>query len=187
MIMSDYVIEGFPSSILEHATGAVAVIDNDHKYIHKGQLFESFVKTTILAGGTYIVAIKTPLDKELHYRPSGISPSADKVTVELLEGGTYTGGTDIPVINHKRSGGLSATQAVKGGVTVSAAGTLITQVFLPGSTGVGQSITGGAFSGATNEWILEKDTVYLYRIANGSAESNTVQVNFFWYEEDEIS
>lgn len=183
--MSDYVIEGFPSSILEHATGAVTNIDSNHRYIHMGKLFESFVKTTIAAAGTYTIAIKTPVDKELHYTPSTIMPSADKITIEFLEGGTYTGGTDVPVINHKRTGGASETQLVKEGVTVSTSGTKIAQVFLPGSVGAGQTRVGSTYGTSQNEMILKKDTVYLYKITNGSSGSNTVQVNFFWYEEDE--
>ena len=178
---------GFPTDAVEHATGAVKMIDNDHAYIHSGKLFESFVKTTIAAGGTYTIAIKTPLTKELHYRPSTISPSADQLTVGLLESGTYTGGTNIPVTNHKRTGGATETQAVKGGVTIVTAGTVLAQVWLPGTTGMGQTRSGSSFGGATNEWVLKKDTIYLYRITNGSTVSNNVQVNFFWYEEDEIS
>lgn len=178
---------GFPTDAVERATGAVINIDSNHRYIHMGKLFESFVKTTILAAGTYTIAIKTPLLKELHYSPSTIMPSADKLTVEFFEAGTYTGGTDVSPINHKRTGGVSETQAVKQGVTISTAGTKIAQVYLPGSVGVGQSRAGSTFGTSMNEMVLKKDTVYLYKITNGSTESNTVQVNFFWYEEDEIS
>lgn len=174
-------------AVRENVTGGVTTIDSDHRYIHQGKLFESFVKTTILTTGTYAIAIHTPIDKELHYRPSTISPSADKITIELFEGSTYSAGTNIPIINHKRTDGETATQAVKGGVTIGMAGTKIAQVFLPGSTGIGQTRTGGGFNGSNNEWILKKDTIYIYKITNESTESNTIQVNFFWYEEDELA
>lgn len=176
---------GFPTDAVDSISGAITNIGHEDLYISQGKLFESYVQTTIAAGGSYSIAIKTPLDKELHYRPSNIAPSADKITVEFFEDGTYTGGTDVAITNHKRSDGVSQTQALRSGITVVTNGEKVTQVYLPGAAGIGQSRTGGAFNGSPNKWILKKDTVYIYKINNGSTEPNTVQINFFWYEEDE--
>ena len=94
-------------NIIEHLTGAVRGIDNDHVYIHQGRLFTVPVFISALAAsGTYKITFMTPLATAgyMHYRPSAIATSGDKVTVNFYEGSSgAAGGSVATPTNRKRT------------------------------------------------------------------------------------
>ena len=147
-------------------------------------LAEFFVKTTIAAGTSYDIAITTGAASVV-YKPSSIVASADSITAALYEGGTATGGDTVTISEHNRTASKTTGFTAKKGVTVSSLPSVpISQAFLPGSTGVGQSRVGGN-SGGGSDFILKPNTTYIYRILNGSTAANTAQVNYLLYEVDE--
>lgn len=147
-------------------------------------LAEFFVKTTIASGTSYDIAITTG-PAAVVYKPTTIVASADSITAALYEGGTVTGGETVTIAEHNRTASKETGFSAKKGVTVSNLPTLpISQAFLPGSTGVGQTRAGGNYGGGS-DFILKPNTTYIYRILNGSSGENTVQVNFLLYEIDE--
>lgn len=175
------------SNVVEETTGAWKGIDSDHSYIHEGRLYESFVKTTLAAtNGEYNIAFVTPSDDGYaHYRPSSIVSSADMLTLQFYEGATCTGGTALAAINHNRAHSREAGNTLAEGVTVTDDGDLLAQIYIPGSAGIGGTRYGSQFGPAVNEWVLKRNTCYLIRMKNESTSENTVQINFFWYEEEQ--
>lgn len=171
----------------ESITKNIKIIDTDHAHIHDKRKYSAFHKATILAGGTLLFSIKTPSTGYIHYRPSKIYPSADKVDIALYEGATINvAGTAIVPTNRNRTGTIpTSTVELKHGTTFTADGTLLPglSVFLPGSTGVG-TVRNGSEIGADEEILLKPDTVYRLLITNGSSGSNIIGFNFGWYEED---
>jgi hypothetical protein len=75
---------------------------------------------------------------------------------------------------------------IRRGDTYTNVGTQIVPLtgYLPGSVGVGQNRTGGT-SGGGEEIILKPNTVYVYKIVNGSDSANLVSINWNWYKDDD--
>ena len=169
----------------ERLTSAIRTIETEHAYIHEGIFYESYNKFTLAAGAKRVVTIKSPVGKYLHYRPTNLVTSADKVTIEFYEGATVTAetGTAVTPSNHDRNSALTSGVTLLDAPTVTADGTKFAQVYIPGATGTGGTRTGQSAGTSGSEWVLKPNTVYLIRVTNGSSGSNDIQVNFQWYEE----
>ena len=169
----------------ERLTSAIRTIETEHSYIHEGIFFESFNKFTLAGGATRVVTIKPATGTYLHYRPTNLATSADKVTIEFYEGATVTAatGTAVTPSNHNRNSALTSKVTLLDAPTVTANGTKFAQVYMPGATGTGTTRTGQSAGTSGSEWVLKPDTVYMIKVTNGSSGSNDIQVNFQWYEE----
>lgn len=171
---------------VERITGAFRTIETEHSYIHEGIFFESYNKFTLAAAGTKLVTLKTPAAKYLHYRPTNLVTSADKVLIEFYEGATVTAatGTAVTPSNHNRNSALASGVTLLDAPTVTANGTKFAQVYIPGATGTGGTRTGSSAGVSNSEWVLKPNTTYMIKVTNSSSGSNDIQVNFQWYEED---
>ena len=172
---------------VERVTSAFKTIETEHAYIHEGIFFESYNKFTLAAGATRVVTIKPAAGTYLHYRPTNLVTSADKVTIEFYEGATVTAatGTAVTPSNHNRNSTLASKVTLLDAPTVTANGTKFTQVYIPGATGVGGSRTGASAGVSNSEWVLKPDTQYAIKVTNGSSGANDIQINFQWYEESD--
>ena len=179
-----YIKNAFVTAI-ERITGAFRTIETEHAYIHEGIFYESYNKFTLAAGAKRVVTIKPAAGTYLHYRPTNLVTSADKVTIEFYEGATVTAatGTAATPSNHNRNSTLASKVTLIDAPTVTADGTKFAQVYIPGATGTGGTRTGASAGVSNSEWVLKPDTVYMIRVTNGSSGSNDIQVNFQWYEE----
>ena len=179
-----YIKNAFVTAI-ERITGAFRTIETEHAYIHEGIFFESYNKFTLAAGATKVVTIKPAAGTYLHYRPTNLVTSADKVTIEFYEGATVTAatGTAATPSNHNRNSALTSKVTLLDAPTVTANGTKFAQVYIPGATGTGGTRTGASAGVSNSEWVLKPNTVYMVKVINGSSGSNDIQINFQWYEE----
>ena len=179
-----YIKNAFVTAI-ERITGAFRTIETEHAYIHEGIFYESYNKFTLAAGAKRVVTIKPAAGTYLHYRPTNLVTSADKVTIEFYEGATVTAatGTAATPSNHNRNSTLASKVTLLDAPTVTADGTKFAQVYIPGATGTGGTRTGASAGVSNSEWVLKPNTVYMIRVTNGSSGSNDIQVNFQWYEE----
>ena len=169
----------------ERITSAIRTIETEHSYIHEGIFFESFNKFTLAGGATRVVTIKPTAGIYLHYRPTNLVTSADKVLIEFYEGATLTAatGTAVTPSNHNRNSTLTSKVTLLDAPTVTANGTKFAQVYIPGATGTGGTRTGQSAGTSGSEWVLKPNTQYMIKVTNGSSGSNDIQVNFQWYEE----
>ena len=166
---------------VESFTGYVGVIDSDHAYIHLGMAFTAIVDTGTISS-LYKISFKTPkLEDHLwvHWRPIGISTSAQYIEVNLYEGDSFSGGTTVPVINRNRnSTEVTSVQSIVKGSTVTLNGTLIS------STGIGtegRRTASGGGAAADQELLLKGNTNYSIGIT--PAGSTACLLELFWYEE----
>jgi len=167
----------------EFLTGAVKIIDNDHAYIHQGKYFTRATKFTLASGASIKFTLQTNSEKVIHYRPINIRTSADNLSGFFFEGSSgASGGTALVPSNRNRTSTVTTDSILTQGATVTNNGTQISELFIPGSTGVGGTRTGSDLSG-TNEWVLKPDTLYTIVLTNGSSGNNTIFLEFQWYEE----
>ena len=177
------VIKSMFSAIDRFVKGYI-VVQSDHSYIHDGIGFTAISALGSISSATYI-GFETPTvasGKFIHWRPTGLTSSANYVQVTLYEGDTYTGGTSVAPINRNRNlstNHVSDMQEYKYGVTSSPSGTII-ENFGVGSTGSPNARSGGAGS-SNEELVLKPNTKYVMKL--DPAGATTVTVKDFWYEE----
>ncbi len=173
---------------IDFITNALEGISTDHAYIHNGYMYAALIGPVSLAAGTVRkVTFLTPSvasGKYIHWRPSLISCSADKLTVTMYEGSSgNSGGTEKTAYNRNRISTKTSVSTIIDGATVTTNGTAIDAFYIGGGTGVG-STTSGSTLGENNELVLKQNTLYTIEIANGSAAANIVFAKLLWYEED---
>lgn len=173
--------------VFEQFTQAIKSIDIDHAYIHDGITFAAFDKAVVTTGSTVQYAFKTPATGYVHYRLAGINPSADKLDTQIFKDAVYTDATGIALsINNKNQNSVNVSSVVLiKNPTFTSDGTLLPgfSSYLPGSTGAGQARVGTSAQ-SDSEIVLEQDTVYRFVATNGSSQTNTIGINFRWYEQE---
>ena len=121
---------------VEAFTGYMGVIGSDHAYVHKGLAFTSVVNTGSI-DALYKISFTTPTVASglwIHWRPIGITTSAQYCQVELYEGDTFSSGSTVAPINRNRNSTTATTmQTFSKGTTVTLSGTLLA------STGIGSA------------------------------------------------
>ena len=166
----------------EGTTGAHTTINVDYYNLHKGKYFTHAEHFDILTTASNKFTILTPATGHIHLRPTFISPNADKLTMNYYEGSSgNSGGSAITPMNRDRTSSAVSGVTFKSGVTVTTNGTKLTESYLAGSEGIGQTRSGSALS-PTQEWVLKPSTLYTFEFVNGSTATNTVFVEFQWFE-----
>lgn len=149
-------------------------------------MFYAAHKASIGAGGTLKFTLKTPATKYIHFRPSFISSSGDKLTMTMTEAPTsVSGGAAVTAYNRNRVSSTAATVAIKQGVTLTESAVVVDTTYLGGGTGVGTSRSGSE-TGEVNEIVLKQNTVYSITLLNESSAANVAFIKMLWYEEDEV-
>ncbi|MGL4679687.1 MAG: hypothetical protein ACRCWC_09955, partial [Plesiomonas shigelloides] len=165
---------------LDNFTGYKVTVASDHSYIHQGIGFTvSGVSTSIAAAGTYVLSFVTPADKYIHWRPTGLSSTANVLQMRLAEDSTVTGGTAVTPRNRNRISGNVAKTLVNVGVTLSTEGNIL----FYGQVGSGSNAanaTGGSNDGSAEEWVLKRNTTYSLRFENiGTVTATFAHFNLF--------
>lgn len=92
-----------------------------------------------------------------------------------------TGGTPLINQNFNRNSPIVSLCTCSRGATASADGTEFIGIYLPGTTGTGQSTSGTELSGSY-EYNLKSNTTYMFRFTNGSSSTNIASWTLSWYE-----
>jgi hypothetical protein len=167
----------------EGLTHYAATISSDHSYVHKGLAFTAIINTGSISAA-YDIAFTTPSEnvgKYIHWRPIGISSSADYTGFTLYEGDTFSSGTAVTPVNRNRNvSTTSQMQTFVKGATATPAGTII-QAGGIGTSGNPTAQSGGG-SGADQELLLKPDTNYVLTLTPAGATICVLEL--FWYEED---
>lgn len=152
-------------------------------FLYAGQLYSFDWEFTVLkTNGTFIFQLTTSATKFTHVLSNVIAvEGGGPLTIELIEApATVVGGTVRPIYNMDRRKTKAAGSVVKSGVTSYTGGTVISTDFLPtggGPTGV------GALPAGIAEKLLKVNTIYLIKLTNHSASTDsTVITNALFYE-----
>ncbi len=168
-------------SEIDPISNSYTSINEDHRRVHKGNMFSNIHEMIITATGTHNITGLTPSTGYIHFRSGNIAVSIGGVIIDFYEGSsTPTGGTVLPTYNRNRAATAVATLAVTHGTTVSALGTLLSRARVGGDQTAKDTNTAGSASEAI-EWVLKQNTYYNIHVINSSAD-NTMQFTFLWYE-----
>jgi len=170
----------------EVITKALRCIPSDHAYIHDGKQFYAYHKADITAGAALKFTFVTPAaatGKYIHFRPSVVSTSGDKVTMIMTEIPTsVSGGSAMTAYNRNRISTGASTCVLKYGVTLTESATEVDAAFVGGGTGVG-GMRSGAETQEGDEIVFKQNTTYSITLTNNSSATNTVFLKLKWYEE----
>lgn len=168
---------------LDTSTHTLQTIDYAHHEVHSGSHFFYTDKNTVGSGDKQEYVITTPNTTEwahMLFRATGSAIT----TVDLYEGTTRTGTTDVVTFNNNRNTTDSASVIVyKGASTDGADGTLI---FTIQSGASSQQSRSPLEPTRGEEIILKQNTKYLIRITSGTA-SNLTNLKLEWYEHTSLT
>lgn len=169
------------AAYVDQFTGAVGVIEQEHLQIHNGQGFTVSERIIIPnVGGTHEFLAVVPVDVFPHFRSFTVTSDGGPNDVDFYEGATFSApGTPIDPFNNNRNSINEAGMIVYNEPTITADGTLLEPILIPGT-----KQSGSFGSEASNEWILKQDETYMIRITNntvGAGDSNFT-INLFFYE-----
>jgi hypothetical protein len=168
----------------ERVTKAIKVISSDHALIHEGESFYAYSKASIASAGTLKFTLTTPATEYVHFRPSVISSSGDKITMTMTEVPTsVSGGSAMTSYNRNRLSSKAAAVALKSGVTLTESAVVVDASYIGGGTGQG-STRSGAETNENDEIVLKQNTIYSITLLNESSAANVVFMKLKWYEEE---
>jgi len=155
---------------------SMCVIDYAHCEIHDGESFTASYKADIGNGANLDLLIVTPnTDIRAHFTYE-IDVEAE-TDVLLYENVTATAGDAIVEYNRDRNSATAATVVVTSSPSAITAGTTLIRSY---HLGTGKSFGGG--SRDVHEFILKKNTKYLFRLTNATTSNNYMAVKLDWYE-----
>jgi hypothetical protein len=147
--------------------------------------------TVKLSGSDYGIQLVsggkiTTLDQDFavvyQYTPPKITTFEQDFTVNY----DYTPAASPETVynRNRNSAEITTIDGVYVSPTESVAGAVLWNTSV-GSGGSPQSRSGGSLTGESDEWVLKPNEEYVIEIANSSGSNSVVNINLFWYEEDE--
>jgi hypothetical protein len=185
---------------IDDSTNTLQVIEYEHHEIHSGSSFHVSYSVVTASSDDDVTAIafKTPnTTKWLHLVATfACSGAAEAIMTEgALTIADRGDGTDKVVLNRNRNSSTTSTvlswedTPTVGSVTTMNE-TEWTAVGVSGGTelyhewlaaGTGPKPAGGVARG-TQEWVLKKNTDYVFRLQNTGASANAHSISLDWYE-----
>lgn len=169
--------------LTDDITGSLVILDAPHHEIHEGETFQVSYKSPDASpvgdNATVVFTLTVGANKTAHLIWD--AACGGDFETEFYEGSTTTGGTNMTPQNKNRTFPNANTVTVVRDPTVSAAGTLLENIFAPGGTG--PQASGSTSGGQRDEWILKKSTKYTIRLTNRSGGNQPVSLRAEWYEE----
>jgi hypothetical protein len=154
-------------------------VDTTHARIHQGVYFSIGLTNLALADNASMNCLLRTGVNGVHMRPSGVAGGDARFFV-FEDTTTSADGTEGFATNRNRISSFTHKLRIFEGPTITADGALLDEHLIIGGTGRTFSI-GGA-SGLTNEWMFQKNSVYLFRLTNISGAVQPVNLHLDFYE-----
>jgi len=164
---------------------AVTVIQEQHRMVHDGMLFQTSGKQTgWLDAGTKTFLINVPADIYPHIQVMDLSFGSGDIDFVAREGVTTSNdGSVLPSTNVNRNSSNVAGIVLSAEPTITVPGTDIFTLWAPPTaTGTGQSASGLSGVGQASEWVLAPSTKYSITLTNNSGGTIAWSYEFSWYE-----
>jgi hypothetical protein len=158
--------------------GSLKTIGIENSAVHDG-ISWTYTGSASLAPAAAVYFLGRTGDLTAHLSGFAVDSDSAPILIEFFESQTVTSpGTQQTAINRNRQIVATATLGVYAGATVSADGTLLKTSKILGTqkTVSGQSLPG--------EWLLKKNTDYVFKITNQSNQTAAIAAGFNWLEAD---
>jgi hypothetical protein len=159
--------------------GSLKTVDRSHSAVHEGVSFTFSGSATNIATAGVVRFLGRTGDVTAHLWSFFIKADQAPMTIEFFEAPTVSDpGTAQTPLNRNRQSTTAPTLQVYVNPTVSADGTrlLIDNIF-----GEQKTVTSETLEG---EWLLKKNTDYMFKITNLSNQAAAINAGFNWLEQD---
>jgi len=156
--------------------GSLKVVGIEHTGVHDGKSF-IYTGTAQINSLESVYFLGRVGDVTSHLYNFFIKSDQAPMTISFFEAPTVTNpGATQTAINRNRQSTTTPMMEVFAGATVSADGTflIIDQIL-----GVQKDVTSENLIG---EWLLKKNTDYVFKITNGSNQAANIAAGFNWFE-----
>lgn len=168
---------------VDQVLGGLKVIDALHAKTHEGIAYElTILATNVAAGSALNILLQCDWKHSVHIRPAFASEGPCRGFI--FEGPTFSNaGSALTPKNRNRmpwapAAKVIATQAP----TLSNDGEQLTVAPIFSASGPGHTSTGGTH-GTFEEWVLNNNEDYLFRIVNDDAGAKDLWLSLTFYEE----
>jgi hypothetical protein len=153
------------------------VADEPHSRIHQGKMFSAcHLVEGVANDASILLAITTPADDYPHL---SVFPSCSGLAYfTIFEDVLFSGGSVVPVFNHKRYSDNEFGGTVIHTPTVLTVGAQLAEFLMPG--GERNSAVGSAPDFGL-EWILNNSTTYLMQLTNKSGQAASLHMGIAFY------
>lgn len=168
---------------VDHIIGGLKMIDALHAKTHEGVAYElTVLASNVAAGQALNVLLQCDWKHSVHLRPAFASEGPCRGFI--FEGPEYSAaGSPLTPMNRNRKVWAPAAKAVlTSGPTLTGDGTQLTVAPIFSASGPGHTSTGGTH-GTFEEWLLNNNEDYLFRIVNDDAGAKDLWLSLTFYEE----
>ncbi len=170
---------------IDQANSGLIVMQALHTRTHEGVVYEvQALAPAVAAGGVLELLLQNQPRFAVHCRPIFISEGPSEA--RIFEAPTFSGSgsAKTPVNRNRRAYAGPANTVASEGPTLTDDGTELSLVPIFSATGPGQTSTGGSSNGF-EEWLLEADEDYLFRLTNTHASTAfDLWVSLTFYEQE---
>lgn len=159
--------------------GSLKVVSIEHTAVHDGHSFTYAGAADGIVTGASVYFLGRTGDVTAHLLDFFVKSNQAPMTIQFFEAPTVTDpGTAQAPLNRNRQLMTPSTMGVYAGATVSADGT---RLILARILGDQKTVTSENLGG---EWLLKKNTDYVFKITNNSNHTANIAAGFNWLEAD---
>lgn len=159
--------------------GSVKIIGIEHTAVHDGKSYTYTGAASGIASLQSLYFLGRTGNVTAHLFDFFIQSDQSPMTVQFFESPTVTlAGTAQSAINRNRQVVAPATMAVYAGSVIASDGT---ELLLARILGTNKTVTSQDLVG---EWLLKKNTDYVFKITNNSNQAANIAAGFNWLESD---
>lgn len=158
----------------------------------KGNFYMFNRSINLLAGTSINLLVTIPAIEHGYIRAvnSSITTNFPEYTLEIFEGGTYSGGIDVTALckNLNRNKTDMPDVNIKSGVTVDVAGDMFHTTKLYGERKIGNRSTGDALPGGGDKtpYLFSPGSQILLKSTNNSTEDGIITSTFYFYQKQRL-
>ena len=161
---------------------AVRTISLDNSLVHQGRGFSHHNHHTLATASTLNYLIITPPTIDIHFRAWSVKSDQGPVTIYVFEDTvTSASGTPEPVGNNNRQSNITNQLTMFTTPTITSDGNQMLKDYI-GITGGGAHVTVGESASDDTEWLLKRNTKYMFRVVNTSGATANLVHTFNWFE-----
>lgn len=160
-----------------------ATLTGVEKRVEEGLCFECSTLQSVANSGATIEWLFITGDKRVIVYDRKVTPNGDEMTYQAFKGATVSAnGTAQTIVKRNGNSPISTTVQIFSAPTITDDGAGIPPVYIPGSSGVGQT-SNGQFDREGFVRVLEPNTTYMTRVTNsGSKNPAKVEWYLMWAE-----
>ncbi len=163
---------------IDALTGSTYTLELEHAIIHEGKGFFVSHDNIVEVGDNFDILFVTPSDKDVHLMHHKVTATSSPGEFCLYESTTVSAsGDELTPSNCNRQSSITPLVKISKNPNIDTLGIKIDCDILTGS-----KLSGGITTEVIFEWILKRNTKYLFRYVNASGIRTDINISTFHME-----